>query len=196
MTIPRELVLKTTQSREIRLASIPVTELRALRGKSRKVVDRSISETTGLTIADCMTTGTFEVLVEYELETASEFGLVVGNTRGEKITIGYEVLPPRLFVDRRESGVIGFDPDFAGSRHAVTQIPESDVMRLDIFVDRSSIEVSANDGSVWITDLVFPRGPYDRIELYAKGGDGHLRQAEVWEMDSIWREQTPPLSGG
>lgn len=188
MTIPRELVLKTTQSKKVRLASIPVIELLALRGKSLKVEDRAISETMGLTIADCLTNGAFEVLVEYEPGTASEFGLVVGNTNGEKTTVGYEALTQRLFVDRRDSGVTDFNPDFAGFRHEVMGIPESNRMRLDIFVDRSSIEVLANDGSVSITDLVFPRSPYNRLELYAKGGDGHLWQTDVWEMESIWRE--------
>ena len=188
MTIPRELVLKTTHSRKVRLASIPVIELRVLRGKSLKVEDRAISETMDLTIADDMANGAFEVLVEYEPGTASEFGLVVGNTSGEKTTIGYEVLTQRLFIDRRDSGVTDFDPDFADFQHEVMEIPGLDRMRLDIFVDRSSIEVFTNDGSVSITNLVFPRSPYNRLELYAKGGDGHLRQTEVWEMESIWRE--------
>jgi sucrose-6-phosphate hydrolase SacC (GH32 family) len=121
---------------------ITVTERQTLRGKSCKVVDKAILETAGLTIADDMTNGAFEVLVEYEPGTASEFGLVVWNKRGEKTTIGYEVLPPRLFVDRQESGVTDFDPGFAVSWDEVTRIPESDVMRLEILVDRSSIEVS------------------------------------------------------
>jgi fructan beta-fructosidase len=188
MTIPRELVLQTTHSNRVRLASLPIVELRALRGKGLKVEDRIISETLALTIADDKANGTFEVLVEYEPGTASEFGLIVGNTNGEKTAIGYEVLTRRLFVDRRDSGVTDFSPDFAGFRHEVAQISELDVVRLDIFVDRSSIEVFANDGSASITDLVFPRSPYNRLELYAKSGDVYLRQAEMWEIESIRRE--------
>jgi sucrose-6-phosphate hydrolase SacC (GH32 family) len=57
-----------------------------------------------------------------------------------------------------------------------------------VFVDRSSIEVFADDGRVVITESVFPNSAYDVLELYAKDGAVGLERLDVWEIRSVWRE--------
>jgi fructan beta-fructosidase len=53
-------------------------------------------------------------------------------------------------------------------------------------VDRSSIELFANDGEVAITDLIFPLTESDGIELYAKGGNVWLRSLLLFPLKSVY----------
>jgi fructan beta-fructosidase len=187
MTVPRALALTADRSGEVRLVSSPVVELRTLRGRSFRIVDTSVSDSTGWPAIDGIAGGAFEVAVEWELGTASEFGLIVSNGDGDQTVVGYNVAARKVFVDRRRSGVTDFNPCFARPIDSATLMPESNAVKFHVLVDWSSIEVFANDGSVVITDLIFPQGGNDALELYARDGDVRLTRCEVWELESIWR---------
>jgi sucrose-6-phosphate hydrolase SacC (GH32 family) len=75
-----------------------------------------------------------------------------------------------LFVDRSRSGDTGFDAKFPGRHAAPLDLTVTKAVKLDIFVDRCSVEVFANDGEVVISDLIFPSPASQEIELYSKGG--------------------------
>jgi fructan beta-fructosidase len=52
---------------------------------------------------------------------------------------------------------------------------------LDIFVDRSSVEVFTENGSMVQTNLVFPGGIYNQLII-----DGQPISGKVRELKSIW----------
>ena len=43
-------------------------------------------------------------------------------------------------------------------------------VRLDIFVDKCSVEIFLNEGKIAMSNLVFPTEPYNRMCFYSKGG--------------------------
>jgi fructan beta-fructosidase len=188
MTVPRQLVLQASHSGQLQLVSVPIPELQALRGRSIRVNERIIPDSTKLLVADSLTGGAFEIIVEYQWETASEFGLIVANELDDRTVVGYNVSAQKMFVDRRNSGVVDFSRDFAHGVHSAPLPSEADLVKLHVFVDWSSIEVIADDGGVLLTHLVLPRGSYNRLELYARGGDVHVPRCEVWETETVWRE--------
>jgi fructan beta-fructosidase len=197
MTIPRQLVLQTSHTGQLQLVSRPVTELQALRRRGISVTKQIISDASECLVADSLIDGTFEIIVEYHRGMASEFGLIVGNEHGDRTVIGYSVAAQKIFVDRRNSGVIDFNNsdiiDFSGGfAFGVDSAPlvsGSDIVKLHVFVDWSSIEIFADDGHVLLTDLVLPRHAYNRLELYAKGGEVQVRQCDVWELATVWTNQ-------
>jgi sucrose-6-phosphate hydrolase SacC (GH32 family) len=140
------------------------------------------------------------VLVDYELGTASEFGLFLENEHGDETLIGYTVGAQQIFVDRGRSCLIAFNPSFPGTRASTpTLVPPlrgMDVIRFHIFVDRSSIELFANGGGFVMSELVFPTSDYDRIGLFTQDGKAHLVRCDIWELESIWNDQkeNPGLS--
>jgi fructan beta-fructosidase len=186
MTLPRELSLRTACSGELQLVSLPVVELQALRGRSFRIGDRSVSDSSALPVVDGIAGGAFEVVVEYELGSASEFGLIVRNEREDRTVVGYDVAAREVFVDRRRSGANDFSRHFPRPRDSATLLLESNLVRFHIFVDWSSIEVFANGGDVVITDLIFPHAESNRLEVYAENGDVRLARGVVWELDSVW----------
>jgi beta-fructofuranosidase len=58
---------------------------------------------------------------------------------------------------------------------------------LKIFVDRSSVEVFANDGEVTLTDRIYPLRLAVGIELYSLKGTGKIESLSVWKLDSVWK---------
>ena len=189
MTVPRELALRRTPSGELRLSSLPVAELRTLRGQGYRIADTPVS---GSLAAGPIANGACEVCLEWEPGTASEFGVAIQNGCGERTVVGYEVAAQTLFVDRQNSGLTDFGRFYEGRRYfadrrqSVGLPSESNAVRLDLFVDWSSIEVFANEGHAVISDLIFPRDRNDRLALYARGGSARLIQCQVWEMASVW----------
>ena len=58
---------------------------------------------------------------------------------------------------------------------------------MHIFVDRSSVELFANDGSTTISDRIFPSPGSDGIEVYSQGSDARIVSLEFWRLAPIWK---------
>jgi len=59
-------------------------------------------------------------------------------------------------------------------------------LRLDVYLDSSSIEVFANEGVVTLTDLIFLKGGIDTFEIYSVNGDALINYLDSWLLDGIW----------
>ena len=59
-------------------------------------------------------------------------------------------------------------------------------IRLRIFVDRSSVELFANDGETVISDRIFPSPASNGLEIYALGGSARVISLDVWKLRSAW----------
>jgi fructan beta-fructosidase len=124
----------------------------------------------------------FEMDAGFQINAqAGQFGfrLRVGN--GEQTTVGYDAVEQKIFVDRLHSGQTGFEKGFARI-HAARMAPVDGAVHLQIFLDRSCIEVFGNEGEVTIADTIFPDAQSQEIELFAQGGEVLLRQLDVYEM--------------
>ena len=61
-----------------------------------------------------------------------------------------------MFVDRRNSGNTAFHPAFASIEDAPVTLDKNGNITMRIYLDRSSVEVFAQNGLRTITDQVFP----------------------------------------
>ena len=64
--------------------------------------------------------------------------------------------------------------------------PIDDVVRLRILLDRTSIEVYANDGRVYIPRVVFPEDHHRSISITCTGGTTTATHLRVHELKSSW----------
>ncbi|WP_449538881.1 glycoside hydrolase family 32 protein [Ferdinandcohnia sp. Marseille-Q9671] len=184
MTIPRVLSLKTLVE-GIRLVQTPVEELSDLRSSSFLLSDRIV--TPGENLLKELKGDTFEIIAEFELCGASEFGFKVRKAAREETLIGYNINNETLFIDRINSGDCEFHDDFSG-KHEGHLTPNKNKIKLHLFVDWSSVEVFGNDGELVITDLIFPKEDGQDIELYAIGGEVIVRSLEYYELTSAWKK--------
>jgi fructan beta-fructosidase len=78
--------------------------------------------------------------------------------------LSYDVATETLSFDRTKSGNVDFHKRFS-SIESVKISPEKNQLKLDILVDKSVVEIYANDGKAVMTDLVFPLKNTSSIEL-------------------------------
>jgi sucrose-6-phosphate hydrolase SacC (GH32 family) len=59
-------------------------------------------------------------------------------------------------------------------------------IKFHVFVDRSSIEVFANNGEMTMTSLIFPDSLGKGFELFSNGGTVKLLSLDVYQLKSRW----------
>jgi sucrose-6-phosphate hydrolase SacC (GH32 family) len=131
---------------------------------------------------------TFQVKAEIPLGSAQEVGLRILSGDGGYTVIGYDRKTQTLFFDRTHSGLTSFSKEFPDRTDAPLSL-EKPVLRLNVLVDRNSVEIFGDDGRVASTNLVFPRTSANEIEVYAKGGEPGKVSADVASIQSIWATQ-------
>lgn len=181
MTIPRELGLTETDE-GIRLVQTAVSELTQLRSIQYSWQDLIINNNT---LPLSMVRGeTLEIIAEIEPPIeANNLGIRVRVGDGEATTIGYAPQSQTLYVDRSHAGQADFNDSFA-SNHVTHLKPDNGLIRLHIFVDRSSVELFANGGLVVFSEKIFPSGDSVGIELFAEETAVTFRSLDIYELNA------------
>lgn len=183
MSLPRRVTLRS-HANGCRLLQTPAQELETLR-VAHDQRSQCLITNQQLSLAPIITHGQgLEILAEFHIGDAQEFGLKVHVGSDQETVIGYDTRTQAVFVDRSRSGVIDFHPGFTGRRSAPLD-PVQGVIKLHVFVDAGSIEVFANEGECVLTELLFP-GPGDAAFVYVQGGSTTLLTLDVWRLKSIW----------
>lgn len=182
-TLPREISLFKGADGQIYAATTPSPEIGALRGKMT-VNAKSVSvKGKGKTIAlPSENDGICEILMDIDPGKAGSISLTFSNDNGEKTVLTYAPNYETLSFDRRESGIVDFSQDFP----AITVTPTFNggkTLPLRIFIDRSSMEVFANDGKGVMTNLVFPTTPYSKLTFTTDGGSAKVKNVKVYSIN-------------
>ncbi len=185
MTIAREVTLHQTPE-GIRLAQQPVREQKKLRDQHYHFKGGNIAAANAWLKKNDIHGDQLELVVEFNAAKSGTQGIKVLTGAKEATVIGADRDHGRLFVDRTQSGQVGFSPQFPGIHDAPLKQPAGKV-KLHIFVDACSVEVFADDGEVVITDLVFPSAGSRGVEFFAAPGEAMVGPVDVWTLKSIWR---------
>jgi beta-fructofuranosidase len=180
MSLPRALVPRSDGA----LGVQPVPELRSLRGRHTGLGSTTISPASS-TPAE-LQAAALEIVAEFVPSQATQLGLKVlcAPDGSEQTLIVYDRRSGWLSVDREHSSL---DPVVQREPHGTqVQLSDGENLILQIFVDRSVVEVYAN-ARACLTSRVYPsRADSLGVELFAHGGPAQLRTLDVWEMGSIW----------
>ena len=104
---------------------------------------------------------------------------------GTFTSVGFNRAKGALFVDRTHSGEVAFSHDFPARTEAPLNL-NGNTLRLNVVVDRDSLEVFADDGRVTITNLVFAPADADGLQFYATGGKAGVVSGSMWKLKSAW----------
>jgi sucrose-6-phosphate hydrolase SacC (GH32 family) len=120
------------------------------------------------------------------------FNLCVGGAN--RTVVGFDARTSTVYLDRRRSGEVGFEPRFP-RRVTAPHVPSGKEIKLRVFVDQSSVEVFVDDGRTTLTALIFP-DPADRgVEVFSRDAPAELERLRAWEIDSIWKPSDPAPPG-
>jgi fructan beta-fructosidase len=188
LSVPRILTLRKT-SEGLRVQQQPIAELQTLREKQVSYGSRQVVEGQPLLASEGVSGDALEIIAEFEIGKAKEFGFVLRAQKEQKTIVGYDVAKKELFIDRSQAGESDFAPESFPGRHAVTLQPDGKKIRLQILLDRASVEVFGNEGIVTLTDTIFPEPTSVKAEIYVKEGKVRLEALDVWQLKSVFVPQ-------
>jgi beta-fructofuranosidase len=182
MSLPRILGMRSDGS----LATIPAPEVERLRGKHRCWSDTALTPQSHSALrevrGDCL-----EILAELEPGDAP-VGLKVRCSSEEETTIVYDRQAGRLSVDRSRSSLALADEAGVGrgTHEAPLALAPDEQLQLHVYLDRSVLEVFANERTC-ITSRIYPTRPDSLgVDLVVHKGEAVLRSLDIWEMKPIW----------
>lgn len=169
-----------------RLTVRPPRELTRLRTASRSIPPRSIrAEEFGIPDAG----NTIEVDATIDCGTARHLGLsVLRSPDGtNETTIRYYERSDTLELDTTRS-TSREDVPTRPSEQAPLRLADDEPLRLQVYIDRSVIEVFAN-GRQSLTARVYPDPTHTDVAVFAGRGTAHLRSLNVHELAGIWQDE-------
>ena len=152
-SIPRTMTLRRYGD-GLRLVQRPIRQLESLRREEFRIVNASIAEA-NQKIRDTGTKGEiYELEAEMGPGPSDNIGFRLRKGKDAETLVGFDAARSEVYVDRTHSGEVSFSKDFPG-RHSA-RIEGNRSIKLRVFVDRSSVEVFANDGERVLSDRIYP----------------------------------------
>jgi fructan beta-fructosidase len=181
-SIPREEKLIYT-SDGYKLTQQPVSELKDLQKTPTKVLKNTTVQSGGSNLLSSVSGNTLKITAQFNVKstTAKEFGINVRVGNNQETTIGYDPKTSTLFLDRSKSGGFTY-PDYMPLKQQVVMKPIDGKIKLQIYVDKSSVEVFGNNGLVSITDQIFSDDSSQGVELYSTGGSTSVNSLKVYNL--------------
>lgn len=168
MTLPRELKL-TEYDRKPLLACPVVSEIDQIAGEWQKA---------GETLA---VTDAYQLRLTLSLESNST--VTLSNDSGEKFAFDVNASDRTLNAHRTAaSGKTSFNGTFSIPTMKAPLNVEGNSVTLMLYVDRSSIELLNQEGTLSMTNLVFPQTIYNHL-----GVSGTSYQAEIRPLKRVWK---------
>jgi fructan beta-fructosidase len=180
-TLPRELGLAKIGD-EFYLKSMPVKEIKSIEKVSINKHDISVNESIDLSnfIGKINVPSKFD----FTFTNQNNYSIEFSNTLNEKVIIGYNNEKNSFFLDRRQSGRVDFEKDFARINFA-PRLSNQKVINLTIYLDKSSFEIFADNGLSILTSVVFPNENYTSIK-FLSSKNAVIKKFTYTPLRSIW----------
>lgn len=185
-SIPRNLELKTFPE-GLRLVQKPHENLKVLR--DNKGVQYSGQIPQGVTRLPKFSPkeNTYEMETEFSTNKSNVIGLNLCVGEGRKVAFTYDTNSKTLLVDRTNCSDTTITK-FPRISFAKVE-PLDGKIKLHFYVDKSSIEVFANEGKEVFTLQTYAGEKQTGIELFALNSGSHLH-FNAWNLKSIWENNT------
>jgi len=181
MNFPLTLTLRTTND-GVRMCPMPIREIESLY-KDETTFENKVVKPGGNLLSG-FNGDLFDIDADIEVANAGRIGFKI---RG--IDIVYDASEMTLTCDnQRDKGVSekSGKNQISGKTSAPLK-PNDGRIQIRILVDKTSIEIFANNGEVFIPMAAFPEdGQDERLELFADGGTAEVKSLAVRELESVW----------
>jgi fructan beta-fructosidase len=176
MTLPRILSLQQTPE-GLRLRTKPAPETASLRKGSP--VDFLSKKEHNFSLCE------LSVSFDVSKNSGNNSGIEILNSRNEKVVIGFDQTKNQFYIDRTQSGNTAFSKVFAGVAFA-PRISKNTIVNMHLFIDRSSVEFFADDGSVVMTELFFPTENFTIIRPIPGKESNQPISGKLYALKSAW----------
>lgn len=167
MTVPRELALRKVGT-TMYLTSQPVKEVAQLMQAGR-VTLQNLTVNQELDLSSRLTNPGDKLQLKLSTKQLTDFALVLSNSRGEELVVGYDKKANEYYVDRSKAGNVSFSDKFSG-RHAAPRYATTPAADITMLFDGTSVEMFADNGLTVLTELFFPNEVLNTIKLKSSSG--------------------------
>ncbi len=134
----------------------------------------------------------YEIVRDVPFELDLHFDLVPQGTTGLRLytephhwtEIAFDATKHEFYIDRTHSGAT-VAPEFPVKTTA--PFVASRPCDLRLIVDRSSVEAFAQQGTIAMTNLIFPPSRHTHIVIFHSAGGAVAVQGDMWTLQSIWK---------
>lgn len=167
MTIPRELKLKKFNN-EFIITSKPVNEFNQF--KTKEINKENIVFSKDFNLIESKNIDINKSIIEVELSNLKSdiYTFILSNNLDENVKFGINNKTLNYFIDRSKSGDLSFSDKFANTvskanfNHLKTKI------KVEIVIDKTSIELFYNEGETVMTEIFFPTEPFESLSISTK----------------------------
>ena len=172
MSFPCELSL-TKFNAGYKLIRKPVKEIEQLHSKHYKWKDKNLIPGINDNILKKVSGDCLHIVGEFDLKTADNFGFMLRHSRKKP---GVELL---YNVKRGTLSILG---------STMPLLPIDNKIKLEILLDRTSVEVFANDGQAVMSNCFTTDEKNLDLLLFTNGGELGIENLDVYKMESVWQE--------
>lgn len=185
MTLPRRVSLVRDET-GLSLRQEPIVEL--LRSTNRPAVISSSSA-----LEKSAQQVPFELDIQFTNLGKEIFGVRVYSDEQHWTEIAYDTIKNEFYIDRTKSGLT-VSPDFLVRTAAPLAVGRP--LDLRVVVDRSSVEAFAQNGTIAMTNLIYPvtTGSRMKIETFSNGKNVGMK-GQIWNLQSVWSSGKFPNEG-
>jgi fructan beta-fructosidase len=186
MSLPRNLSVKKINNQWV-LLQTPIEKLKQLRQAVFTVPTKKVNGNYTLPFAS----NQMEMELIIEPNKNSKTGIRVAVGSNQFLEIGFDAATKVLYVDRANAGANDFNENYKKLNRFEKSIAlnKQQQLKLHVFVDKSIVEIFANDGEVVFTTQIFTAEKNNQIELFSLGSNATFSNIKAWKLSSIWNKK-------
>ncbi len=162
MTLPRELQLHKEDEKYL-ISSAPAGEIKDFRKNVLSKETLKINKTQNLVEKTEIDLSKAEISFEIPDLTEGKYEFVFSNERGDNLKFGYDHSKKEFFLNRSESGLVDFNENFGNKTSVAPRLSDAENLKVHLFIDKTSIEIFFDDGKTVMTEIFFPKTPYEKF---------------------------------
>ena len=184
-----KLGLTRDESGKILLTQTPISEYETLRNNNNKISLKNATIKPGKNLLKDFSGKSYNIVANIRPEkgtTEVGFNVHTGEN-GEKTVVKYNFETKEISIDRSKSGASPSNKFLEVMKQSVKENPDGSI-DLNLYVDRSSVEVFTKDYTVTGAAQIFSSEISDGLEVFSVGGNA-IADIDVYEMNSIWKDR-------
>ena len=181
MTIARTLELLKSDN-TYRLTSNPVPELDEFKIEKLKNSNVSIKGKTLLTTSKAVDFTSVQINFKIENLIDGVYNFELTNSEGDSLRFGYDSSMNNYFVDRNNTGNTDFSKKFSDRIAIAPRTNTQKDWTGTIVLDKTSIELFFDNGQTVMTEIFFPKAPFESLYFQAPTKESKLEYIEINQL--------------
>lgn len=178
MTVARTLELLKSDN-TYRLTSNPVPELDEFKIEKLKNSNVSIKGKTLLTTSKAVDFTSVQINFKIENLIDGVYNFELTNSEGDSLRFGYDSSMNNYFVDRNNAGKTDFSNKFSDRIATAPRTNTQNDWTGTIVLDKTSIELFFDNGQTVMTEIFFPKVPFESLYFQAPTKESKLEYIEI-----------------